>query len=194
MTKLYLGNIKDIVDRLGIMNGRNQPECYTKRPELSDRLVRVAIFDTGCNLEADGVKDYVRQPSEAPPVGPGVVGWKDFVDDGLCEVKFQDDPQDDHGTQMVTEFLKVMPLARIYIARVLRQKASKGEDEPRRDVDGSGVDLRAERIVKVSFNGSSPRIKYSHSRAHGKFDVQDIYLLRPSIYQKDRKERGQEQA
>jgi hypothetical protein len=81
----------------------------------------VAVFDAGFDLQDK------RLTKRAPLDGaqPGIVGFKDFVDPFASTMK--DYASNKHGTEMAGWVMNIMPLAKVYVARVLYgDKAAAG--------------------------------------------------------------------
>lgn len=72
------------------------------------RPVRIAILDSGCNLEAQYFQDDEGSQREAR-----IVDWKDFVHGSEAKVDIFG-----HGTFMAMLVIESAPLAELYVARV----------------------------------------------------------------------------
>ncbi|OTA64055.1 subtilisin-like protein [Hypoxylon sp. EC38] len=80
-----------------------------------ERLIKVAIFDTGCNLEHDMIKPHLDGYNGRRRIS-GIHGWKDFVH--VNSSKMEDTSRDGHGTFMTYLLLETLPKLKVFIARV----------------------------------------------------------------------------
>lgn len=77
------------------------------------RPIRIAILDSGCNLEVP----YFRDDEESQRAAR-IAEWKDFVDGSEAKID-----SFGHGTFMATLVIETAPLAELYIARVAHSTA-----------------------------------------------------------------------
>jgi hypothetical protein len=98
-------------------------------------LIKVAIIDTGCNLDHDKIKPHLewqRRKDDGQRKFeyqlPGIWGWKDFVDEDPdpSHGSMKDTSHDGHGTFMAYLLLETMPMLQVFIARVF--DGSKSSD------------------------------------------------------------------
>ncbi|KAJ8122781.1 hypothetical protein ONZ43_g1110 [Nemania bipapillata] len=94
----------------------------------SCRLVKVAVFDAGFDLKD---KRLSKRLSLHDPQQPGVVGYYDFVNKPSGNM--MDYAHDKHGTEMAGWVMNIMPLAKVYLARVLYGNKANADKE-REDV------------------------------------------------------------
>jgi len=99
-------------------------EPYDEKDDF-DRLINVAIIDTGCDLshkvferfrighfsKVNGAPGYEYQRS-------GIWGCKDFVDGGEELEDMKDTSPNNHGTFMTHLLLDTMPYLKVFVARV----------------------------------------------------------------------------
>ncbi|KAK0738076.1 hypothetical protein B0T18DRAFT_421203 [Schizothecium vesticola] len=113
--------------------------------EKTPSPIRVAILDSGCNLQAEYFREQPRRASR-------VVTWRDFVDQPPSEVERD---SCGHGTLMAMLLIDIAPNAELIIGRVAENTTQlEGmEDAISQAIRWAGVDCKAD-IISMSFGVS----------------------------------------
>ncbi|KAK4171499.1 hypothetical protein QBC36DRAFT_315730 [Triangularia setosa] len=177
--KKFLVLLENISQSLSSINNRLK-EGGCRAHEIRNRLVSVAILDTGFHFRLDEFRDLIigNNTGDIPFAKrfSGIVGWKNFVDKShLPSDSIVDESENHHGTIMARLFLQTMGISKVYIARVMRDTGDDGTAGRAADHSmNQAIEWAAEKwnadIISISLrlNKPSEDVRKSIIRANGR--------------------------